>query len=131
MEDIDKKVVSIFERHKSSKQYDTDSQVVKCDDEIYCVTVKTDKHGNSFNREELLEAAKHTEYIVKVLVDKMKARITFKDVEMADAFVAELKASGFRRAAGAGSSELVDDSYYQNGADVTFLWSTIYHDCFK
>ena len=62
---------------------------------------------------------------------KMKARITFKDVEMADAFVAELKASGFRRAAGAGSSELVDDSYYQNGADVTFLWSTIYHDCFK
>jgi len=69
MEDIDKKVVSIFERHKSSKQYDTDSQVVKCDDEIYCVTVKTDKHGNSFNREELLEDAKHTEYIVKVLVD--------------------------------------------------------------
>ena len=62
---------------------------------------------------------------------KMKGRITFKDAAMADAFVAELKASGFRRAAGSSSSQLVDDSYYQDGADVTFLWSTIYHDCFK
>ena len=62
---------------------------------------------------------------------KMKGRITFKDTAMADAFVAELKKSGFRRAAGSDSSQLVDDSYYQNGADVIFLWSTIYHDCFK
>ena len=62
---------------------------------------------------------------------KMKGRITFKDAAMADAFVAELKKSGFRRAAGSDSSQLVDDSYYQNGADVIFLWSTIYHDCFK
>lgn len=69
MEDIDKKVVSIFEKHKQNKHSETDSQVVKCDNDIYCVTVKTDKHGNSFNREELLEEAKHTEYIVKVLVD--------------------------------------------------------------
>ena len=62
---------------------------------------------------------------------KMKGRITFKDEAMANAFVAELKKSGFVRAAGSASSQLVDDSYYQNGADVTFLWSTVYHDCFK
>lgn len=62
---------------------------------------------------------------------KMKGRITFKDEAMADAFVAELKKSGFARAAGSSSSQLADDTYYQNGADVVFLWSTIYHDCFK
>lgn len=62
---------------------------------------------------------------------KMKGRITFKDEAMADAFVAELRKSGFSRAAGSSSSQLADDTYYQNGADVVFLWSTIYHDCFK
>ena len=62
---------------------------------------------------------------------RILGRITFKDAAMADAFVAELKKSGFRRAAGAETSQLVDDSYYQSGADVWFLWSTIYHDCFK
>ncbi len=62
---------------------------------------------------------------------KMKGRITFKDEAMADAFVAELKKSGFARAAGSTSSLLADDTYYQEGADIIFLWSTIYHDCFK
>ena len=62
---------------------------------------------------------------------KMKARITFKDVEMANLFVEELRKTGFVRAAGNASSQLVDDSYYQSGADVWFLWSTVYHDCFK
>ena len=69
MKDIDKKVVSIFERHKANKPNSTDAKVIKCDDDIYCVTVKTDKHGNPFNREELLEDAILTEYIVKVLID--------------------------------------------------------------
>ena len=67
MKDIDKKVVRIFERHKANKP--TDTKVIKCDDDIYCVTVKTDKHGNPFNREELLEDAALTEYIVRVLID--------------------------------------------------------------
>ena len=62
---------------------------------------------------------------------KMKARITFKDAQMANLFVEELRKTGFVRAAGSASNQLVDDSYYQNGADVWFLWSTIYHDCFK
>ncbi len=62
---------------------------------------------------------------------KMKGRITFKDEAMANAFVAELRKSGFSRAAGSSSNQLADDTYYQNGADVVFLWSTIYHDCFK
>ena len=69
MKDIDKKVVNIFERHKANKPYAGDARVIKCDDDIYCVTVKTDKHGNPFNREELLEDAALTEYIVRVLID--------------------------------------------------------------
>ena len=69
MKDIDQKVVNIFERHKANKPYATDAKVVKCDDDIYCVTVKTDKHGNPFNREELLEDAMLTDYIVRVLID--------------------------------------------------------------
>jgi len=69
MEDIDKNVVSIFKRHKENKSIASDAKVVQCDDNIYCVTVKTDKHGNPFNREELLEDAKLTEYIIKVLID--------------------------------------------------------------
>lgn len=59
---------------------------------------------------------------------KLKARITFKSTEMANLFVAGLKESGFARAMG--SSQLADDSYYQKGADVWFLWSTKYHECF-
>lgn len=59
---------------------------------------------------------------------KMKARITFKSTEMADLFVAGMKESGFARALG--SNQLVDDSFYQKGADVWFLWTTKYHDCF-
>lgn len=62
---------------------------------------------------------------------KMKGRITFKSAEMANLFVEELRKTGFVRAAGNASNQLVDDSYYQSGADVWFLWSTIYHDCFK
>ena len=61
----------------------------------------------------------------------MKARITFKDTQMANLFVEELRKSGFVRASGTASNQLVDDSYYQSGADVWFLWSTVYHDCFK
>lgn len=59
---------------------------------------------------------------------KMKARITFKSTEMADLFVQGMRESGFARALG--SNQLVDDSFYQKGADVWFLWTTIYHDCF-
>ncbi|MBO5859350.1 MAG: DUF4474 domain-containing protein [Clostridia bacterium] len=62
---------------------------------------------------------------------KMKARITFKDTQMANLFVEELRKTGFVRASGSASNQLVDDSYYQSGADVWFLWSTVYHDCFK
>ena len=69
MKDIDKKVINIFERHKANKANSSDAKVVKCDDDVYCVTVKTDKYGNPFNRDELLEDAMLTEYIVKVLVD--------------------------------------------------------------
>ena len=61
MEDIKKNVVSISKRNKSNKNITSDVNVVQCDDDIYCVTVKTDKHGNSFNGEELLEDAKLTE----------------------------------------------------------------------
>ena len=69
MDDINKKVVSIFERHKANKPNNDDAKVVKCEDDIYCVTVKTDKHGNPFNKDELIEDALLTEYIVKVLID--------------------------------------------------------------
>ncbi len=62
---------------------------------------------------------------------KMKARITFKDTQMANLFVSELRKTGFTAASGIESHQLGDDSYYQSGADVWFLWSTIYHDCFK
>ena len=59
---------------------------------------------------------------------KLKGRITFKSTEMANLFVQGLRESGFVRAVG--SDQLVDDSYYQKGADVWFLWSSLYHDCF-
>ncbi len=69
MDDNNENVISIFERHKANKPFSTDAKVVKCDDDIYCVTVKKDKHGNPFNKEELIEDAMLTEYIVKVLID--------------------------------------------------------------
>ncbi len=59
---------------------------------------------------------------------KVKSRITFKSTEMADLFVQGMRESGFARALG--SNQLVDDSFYQKGADVWFLWHTKYHDCF-
>ena len=59
---------------------------------------------------------------------KTKNRITFKDEAMANTFVTTLKNSGFVRAAAA--DQLLDDSYYQSGKDVWFLWSTKYHGNF-
>ncbi len=59
---------------------------------------------------------------------KVKGRITFKSTEMANLFVNGLGICGFGRAGGA--SSLADDTYYQSGADVWVLWSTIYHECF-
>lgn len=69
-----------------------------------------------------------TKYTIPKTELKLKGRITFKSTEMANLFVYGLKESGFVRAIG--SDQLVDDSYYQSGADVWVLWSTIYHDCF-
>lgn len=69
-----------------------------------------------------------TKYTIPKTELKVRGRITFKSKEMANLFVYGLKQSGFVRAVG--SDQLVDDSYYQNGADVWVLWSTIYHDCF-
>ncbi len=69
-----------------------------------------------------------TKYTIPKTELKVKGRITFKSTEMANLFVYGLRDSGFVRAAA--SNQLVDDSYYQNGADVWVLWSTIYHDCF-
>ena len=69
-----------------------------------------------------------TKYTIPKTELKVKGRITFKSKEMADLFVYGLRDSGFVRAAA--SNQLVDDSYYQSGADVWVLWSTIYHDCF-
>ncbi len=69
-----------------------------------------------------------TKYTIPKTELKVKGRITFKSTEMADLFVYGLRDSGFVRASA--SNQLVDDSYYQSGADVWVLWSTIYHDCF-
>ena len=69
-----------------------------------------------------------TKYTIPKTELKLKGRITFKSTEMANLFVYGLKESGFVRAVG--SDQLVDDSYYQSGADVWVLWSTVYHDCF-
>ena len=60
---------------------------------------------------------------------KAKNRITFKSKEMADLFVLELRRIGFQRAVAA--NQLLDDTYFQNGADVYLLWTTIYHDAFS
>lgn len=67
MKELDKKVVNIFTKHKENQP--TDTKVIKCDDGIYCVTVKTDKHGNPLNKDEILQDAMITEYIVKVLIE--------------------------------------------------------------
>ena len=60
---------------------------------------------------------------------KMRARITFKSEEMANLFVSGLKNTGFARALG--SNQLADDSFYQNGADVWFLWLKKNHGSFE
>lgn len=52
---------------------------------------------------------------------KVKARITFKTTAMADLFLNGLRQRGFAKAAAA--DKLSDDSYFQDGADVYFLWS--------
>ncbi len=70
-----------------------------------------------------------TNYTIPKTELKTKNRITFKSTAMADAFVRELRNCGFVRALG--SDQLVDDSYYQSGADVWVLWATIYHDAFE
>lgn len=70
-----------------------------------------------------------TNYTIPKTELKTKNRITFKSTAMADAFVQELRNCGFVRALG--SDQLVDDSYYQKGADVWVLWATIYHDAFE
>lgn len=62
---------------------------------------------------------------------KARNRITFKDAEMANAFVAELQKAGFTVSTGDSPDALSDDTYYQNGADVWILWHSIYQDCFK
>lgn len=69
-----------------------------------------------------------TNYTIPKTELKTKNRITFKSEAMANAFVKELRSCGFGRAVGA--DQLVDDSYYQKGADVWVLWATIYHDAF-
>ncbi len=61
---------------------------------------------------------------------KMKGRITFKSEMMANLFVQGLREGGFRIASGYASNQLGDDCFYQNGADVWFLWSTINEDAF-
>lgn len=62
---------------------------------------------------------------------KARYRITFKDTDMANAFIEALKNAGFAMSEGNSPDTLTDDTYYQNGADVWILWSSIYHDCFK
>ncbi|MCR5150730.1 MAG: DUF4474 domain-containing protein [Clostridiales bacterium] len=59
---------------------------------------------------------------------KTRNRITFKSTEMANIFVKGLKKAGFRRSASV--KGLVDDGYYQNGADVWVLWSSISQEAF-
>ncbi len=61
---------------------------------------------------------------------KMKGRITFKSERMADLFVQGLIEGGFRAASGYANNQLGDDCFYQEGADVWFLWSTINEDAF-
>ena len=61
---------------------------------------------------------------------KVKARITFKDAEMADAFVTSLENAGFRRGASNAISQMTDDTYYIEGADVWIFWSNIYQSAF-
>ncbi len=69
-----------------------------------------------------------TDYMSPLSELKLKGRITFKSKEMADLFALGLRECGFGRAMG--SNQLVDDSYYQSGADVWVLWANCYHDCF-
>ncbi len=52
---------------------------------------------------------------------KVKSRITFKSAAMANLFLDGLRSRGFAKAPAA--DKLSDDSYFQNGADVYFLWS--------
>ncbi len=70
-----------------------------------------------------------TKYTIPRSELKVKNRITFKSKEMADLFVLELRKCGFEEIVA--GNQLIDDSYFQNGADVCLLWTTIYHDVFS
>ncbi len=68
-EDINKNVISIFRRHKSNKLTQDDSKLIKCDDDVYCVTIKHDVNGHPFHKADLIERANEIEYLVKVLIE--------------------------------------------------------------
>lgn len=55
---------------------------------------------------------------------RLVARITFKDIEMANAFCAAFEANGFRRSSSLGISSL--DCFLQVGKDVAFVWQNIH-----
>lgn len=72
-EDVSRKVISIFSKHKCEKSLDSDENVIKCEDGICCVCIKKDKHGNDFVEKQLLEGASSHHYIVKVMTNQSDA----------------------------------------------------------
>lgn len=56
---------------------------------------------------------------------RLVTHITFKDVEMANAFCEAFEANGFKRVSKLSSENL--DSFVQVGADVGFVWQNITH----
>jgi hypothetical protein len=71
-DDISQKVINIFSKHKNDKSFDEDEKVIKCEDGVFCICVKNDKHGNAFDEEDLIEMANECQYIIKIMVNYSK-----------------------------------------------------------
>lgn len=65
---INKKVISIFAKHKKQLPMDDDEKVIKNEDGFYYVCVKKDENGKHFDENKLLESANDCHYIVKIMV---------------------------------------------------------------
>jgi len=68
-EEISRKVISIFSKHKNDKSIEDDENVIKYEDGIYCICLKHDKHGHDFDEKYLVAKSNECQYIIKVMVN--------------------------------------------------------------
>jgi hypothetical protein len=69
-DDINQKVINIFQRHKKHLPNCNEEKVVMAEDGYYYVCFSKDDNGFCFNENHLIERAKKCQYIVRVMIPK-------------------------------------------------------------